>query len=99
MPELGYLDKNDELINSIAKATLATTSIIGVPWRRRTMDFWELAFGSNASLIPSEVAAGTLLTRASMYGSQIRWNIPQSASMAMIWAISEMLWEDVFCES
>jgi len=55
MPELGYLDKNDELINSIAKATLATTSIIGVPWRRRTMDFWELAFGSNASLIPSEL--------------------------------------------
>ncbi len=76
MPESGYLDKNDELIDSIAKATLATTSITGVPWRRRTMDSWELAFGSNAGLIPSEVAAGTLLTRASMYGSQIRWSIP-----------------------
>ncbi|CAM6035388.1 unnamed protein product [Sphagnum compactum] len=97
--QYSYLDKNDELIDSIAKATLAATSVTGVPWRRRTMDSWELAFGSNAGLIPSEVAAGTLLTRASMYGSQIRWSIPQSASMAMISAISEMLWEDVFCQS
>jgi hypothetical protein len=99
MPDSGYLEKNDELIDSIAKATLAAASVTGVPWRRRTMDSWELAFGSNAGLIPSEVAAGTLLTRASMYGSQIRWSIPQSASMAMISAISEMLWEDVFCQS
>jgi hypothetical protein len=55
MPESGCLDKNDELIDSIAKATLAVTSVTGVPWRRRTMDSWELAFGSNASLIPSEL--------------------------------------------
>ncbi len=34
-----------------------------------------------------------------MYGSQIRWSIPRSAAVAMIWAISEMLWEDVFCQS
>jgi hypothetical protein len=67
MPESGYLDENDELIDSIAKATLAATFVTGVPWRRRTMDSWELAFGSNAGLIPSEVVAGTLLTRASMY--------------------------------
>jgi hypothetical protein len=99
MPESGCLDKNDELIDSIAKATLAATSVTGVPWRRRTMDSWDLAFGSNAGSIPSEVAAGTLLTRASMYGSQIRWSIPRFASMAMISAISEMLWEDVFCGS
>jgi hypothetical protein len=52
MPESSCLDKNDELIDSIAKATLAATSVIGVPWRRRTMDSWELAFGSNAGLIP-----------------------------------------------
>ncbi len=67
MPESGCLDKNDELIDSIAKVTLAATSVTGVPWRRRTMDSWELAFGSNAGSIPSKVAAGTLLTRASMY--------------------------------
>jgi hypothetical protein len=84
---------------SYLKATLAATSVTGVPWRRRTMDSWELAFGSNAGLIPSEVAARTLLTRASMYGSQIRWSIPRSASMVMISAISEMIWEDVFCQS
>jgi hypothetical protein len=99
MPESGCLDKNDELIDSIAKATLAATSVTGVSWRRRTMDSWELAFGSDAGLIPSEVVAGTFLTRASTYGSQIRWSIPRSASMAMISAISEMLWEDVFCRS
>ncbi len=34
-----------------------------------------------------------------MYGSQIRWSIPRSAAVAMISAISEMLWEDVFCQS
>jgi hypothetical protein len=44
MPGSGYLDKNDELIDSIAKATLAATSVTGVPWRRRTMDSWELGF-------------------------------------------------------
>jgi hypothetical protein len=38
MPGSGYLDKNDELIDSIAKATLVATSVTGVPWRRRTMD-------------------------------------------------------------
>jgi hypothetical protein len=38
MPKLGYIDKNDELLDSIAKATLATIVVIGVPWRRRTMD-------------------------------------------------------------
>jgi hypothetical protein len=67
MPESGYLDRNDEPIDSIAKATLAATSVTGVPWRRRTVDSWELAFGSNAGLIPSEVAAGTLLTHKSFY--------------------------------
>jgi hypothetical protein len=45
------------------------------------------------------LAAGILFARASRYGSQIRWSIPRSASTAMIWAISEMLWEDVFCQS
>jgi hypothetical protein len=38
MPKSGYIDKNDEPFNSIAKATLATIVVIGVPWRRRTMD-------------------------------------------------------------
>jgi hypothetical protein len=45
------------------------------------------------------LAAGILFARASRYGSQIRWSIPRSASTAMIWAISKMLWEDVFCQS
>jgi len=98
MPKLGYPDKNEELLDLVAKVTLAATTIIGVPWRRGIMDSWELALVSNASLIPSEVVVGTLFTRASMYGSQIRQNISQSASMAMILAISEMLWEDVFCQ-
>jgi hypothetical protein len=44
MPGSGYLDKNDELIDSIAKATLVATSVTSVPWRRRTMDSWELGF-------------------------------------------------------
>jgi hypothetical protein len=60
------------------------------------MDSWELTFGSDADLIPSEVATRILFTRAFMYESQIRWSIPQSASMAMILTISEILWEDVF---
>jgi hypothetical protein len=96
----GYLDKNDELIDSIAKATLVAISVTDVPWKRRTMDSWiprSWAFGSNAGLIPSKVATGILFARASRYASQIRWSIPRSASTAMIWAISEMLWEDVFC--
>jgi hypothetical protein len=67
MPESGYLDKIDEPIDSIAKATLVATSVTGVPWRRRIVDSWELAFGSNASLIPSEVVAWTLLTHKSFY--------------------------------
>jgi hypothetical protein len=67
MPESGYLDKNDEPIDSIANVTLAATSVTRVPWRRRTVESWELAFGSNAGLIPSEVTARTLFTHKSFY--------------------------------
>jgi hypothetical protein len=42
MPKSSYLYKNDELLDLVAKVTLATTTVIGVPWRRGFMDSWEL---------------------------------------------------------
>jgi hypothetical protein len=69
MLESNYLDKNDELLDLVAKVTMAAIVVINVPWRRGIMDSWELASVSNANLIPSKVVVGTLFTRASMYGS------------------------------
>lgn len=99
--EAGLYEQNDELLESIAKATFAATGVPSIPLRRRTTEPAESSsLGSSSSLASTEVPVGSL-SRNSINTStnQVRLIIPRTTPAATIAALTQMLWEDVFRQS
>lgn len=96
--EAGLYEQNDELLESIAKATFAATGVPSLPLRRRTIEPAESSsLGSTSSSTSTEVPVGSLTRNTST--NQVRLIIPRTTPAATIAALTQMLWEDVFRQS
>lgn len=96
--EAGLYEHNDELLESIAKATFAATGVPSLPLRRRTIEPAESSsLGSTSSSASTEVPVGSLSRNTST--NQVRLIIPRTTPAATIAALTQMLWDDVFRHS
>ncbi|KAG0554364.1 hypothetical protein M758_12G087500 [Ceratodon purpureus] len=106
--EAGLYDQNhDELLESIAKATLAATGVPSLPFRRRTIESTDSgSFGSASSTSLGSISSSTS-TEISTVGSlsknslnsranHLKLIIPRTTPAATVGALTQMLWEDVF---
>jgi hypothetical protein len=95
--EAGLYEQNDELLESIAKATFAATGVPSLPLRRRTIEPAEFSsLGSTSSSASTEVPVGGMSKNST---NQVRLIIPRTTPAATIAALTQMLWEDVFRQS
>lgn len=95
--EAGLYEQNDELLESIAKATFAATGVPSLPLRRRTIEPAEFSsLGSTSSSTSTEVPVGGMSRNST---NQVRLIIPRTTPAATIAALTQMLWEDVFRQS
>jgi hypothetical protein len=99
--EAGLYEQNDELLESIAKATFAATSMPNLPLRQKTIEPAEFSsLGSTSNSASTEVPVGSM-SRNSINTStnQVRLIIPRTILAATIATLTQMLWEDVFRQS
>ncbi|XP_024357946.1 phosphate transporter PHO1 [Physcomitrium patens] len=101
--EAGFYEQNDELLASIAKATLDATGLPSLPLRRRTIEQAEFSTSlgsSSSSSSRTEVPIGSVSRNpVTTNVNHVKLIIPRTTPAATIAALTQMLCDDVFRQS
>lgn len=100
--ESGFYGPSGELLESLAKVTLAATCVPILPLRQRSGEIIEASSGGSVGSLASKDVCTRNLNKSSTNWTgfnQVRLIIPRTTPAATIAAMIQMLWEDVFRQS